>query len=132
MRAATGLCLDLALGLAVPALALDRTPAPPDARVYILAPSDGERVRGLVSVRFGLVGMGVAPAEIGTEHTGHHHPLIDVAELPPPDEPIPAYDQHRHFGGGQTEIVVELPPGERTLQLVLGDHNHVPRDPPAL
>lgn len=130
MRAATGLCLGLSLALALPVLAMERTPAPPDARVYFISPSDGERVGNPVTVRFGLVGMGVAPAGIEKENTGHHHLLIDVAELPPLDEPIPADDQHRHFGGGQTEIVVELPPGERTLQLVLGDHNHVPHDPP--
>lgn len=130
MRVAASLCLTL--GLALPALAQDRTPSPPDARVYFISPADGERVRGPLTVRFGLAGMGVAPAGVEKENTGHHHLLIDVAELPPLDQPIPADDQHRHFGSGQTEVVVELPSGPHTLQLLLGDLNHVPHDPPVL
>jgi len=75
--------------------------------------------------------MGVAPAGIDKAGTGHHHLLIDT-ELPPLGLPIPNDDQHRHFGGGQTETQVELPPGEHTLQLILGDDRHVPHDPPVV
>lgn len=110
------------------ALAEDRTPAPVRATVYIVTPADGATVSSPVTVVFGLKGMGVAPA--GTEHdkTGHHHLIID-APLPPADEPIPADDNHVHFGGGQTEYTIELLPGTHTLQLLLGDLNHVPHDP---
>ena len=126
------LALTIALLLAGPALAADRTPAPPGAVVYFITPADGETVANPVTVRFGLKGMGVAPAGVEKANTGHHHLLIDVADLPPLDEPIPADDQHRHFGGGQTEVTLDLPPGTHTLQLLLGDQNHIPFDPPVV
>jgi hypothetical protein len=108
-----------------------RTPAPEGAAVYFITPEDGARVTSPVLVRFGLSGMGVAPAGTQKEMTGHHHLLIDQ-ELEDADSPIPADDTHRHFGGGQTETRVELAPGEHRLQLVLGDHNHVPHQPPVM
>lgn len=110
------------------ALAADRTPAPEGASVYIVSPADGATVSSPVTVVFGLKGMGVAPAGTESEKTGHHHLIID-APLPPADEPIPADDNHVHFGGGQTEYTIELLPGTHTLQLLLGDLNHVPHDP---
>ena len=76
--------------------------------------------------------MGVAPAGVEKDKTGHHHLLVDVSELPPLDEPIPADDAHRHFGGGQTEVTLELPAGPHTLQLLFGDLNHIPHEPPIL
>ena len=127
MRLATT-ALALAL-LAAPALAQERTPSPAGARVYFIAPADGATVASPVTVVFGLAGMGVAPAGSEHENTGHHHLIVD-AKLPPFDEGIPADEHHRHFGGGQTEVVVELAPGRHTLQLLLGDMNHVPHDPP--
>ncbi len=108
------------------------TPAPEGASVYIIAPQDGETVKSPVRVQFGLQEMGVAPAGVGKENTGHHHLLIDVDQLPPLDLPLPKDDQHRHFGGGQTEAVVELAPGEHTLQLIMGDANHMPHAPPVM
>ena len=117
---------------ALPAIAADRTPSPPGAAVYIISPADGATVSSPVTVQFGLKGMGVAPAGIEKDKTGHHHLLIDVAELPPLDEPIPADDSHKHFGGGQTEVTLALPPGSHTLQLLLGDQNHIPHEPPVL
>jgi hypothetical protein len=105
------------------------TPAPDGARVYFVSPQDGETVTSPVVVRFGLEGLGVAPAGIEVANTGHHHLLINVDQLPDPDRPIPADDNHRHFGGGQTQVALELPPGEHSLQLMLGDHGHVPHDP---
>jgi hypothetical protein len=84
-----------------------------------------------VTVRFGLRGMGIAPAGIAMENTGHHHLLIDTA-LPPLDQPVPADAQHVHFGKGQTEAVVTLAPGIHRLQLLLGDHSHLPHDPPVV
>ena len=121
----------LIVGLAMAALAaLPRTPAPEGAQLYIITPQDGEEVEGQVVVRFGLRGMGVAPAGVEKEKTGHHHLLIDVDPLPPMDQPLPATESIVHFGGGQTETVIDLEPGTHTLQLVLGDHNHIPHDPP--
>ena len=81
-------------------------------------------------VRFGLQGMGVAPARVENDKTGHHHLLVNLTELPAMDQPIPADDNHVHFGGGQTETSIELEPGTHTLQLLVGDHNHIPHDPP--
>lgn len=110
------------------AQAQDATPAPADAKVYFISPKDGARIRGPVTVRFGLEGMGVAPAGVPFPNSGHHHLLVD-AELPPPDQPIPADEHHIHFGKGQTETVLNLVPGRHTLQLVLGDHLHIPFNP---
>lgn len=106
------------------------TPAPEGAEVYIISPMNGAEVSSPVTVRFGLKGMGVAPAGIDKEKTGHHHLLIDLDGLPDLNQPIPADANHRHFGGGQTEVSIELPPGEHSLQLLLGDMAHIPHNPP--
>ena len=109
----------------------ERTPAPEGVELYIIAPADGATVESPVTVRFGLRGMGVAPAGVGAAATGHHHLLVDT-ELPDLTRPIPADERHRHFGGGQTEVTLDLARGPHTLQLVLGDQNHVPHDPPVV
>ncbi|MGD8640312.1 MAG: DUF4399 domain-containing protein [Gammaproteobacteria bacterium] len=108
------------------------TPAPKDAKVYIISPSPGEIVTSPVTVRFGLVNMGVAPAGVDKKNTGHHHLLVDVKNLPAMDKPVPSDKQHIHFGGGQTQVVLELPKGKHTVQLLLGDKNHVPHTPPVM
>ena len=99
------------------------------AEAYLISPQDGETVSSPFTVRFGLRGMGVAPAGIEMPGTGHHHLIID-APLPAAGAPVPFDDRHKHFGKGQTETELSLPPGEHTLQLILGDHTHVPHDPP--
>ncbi len=123
--AATIICLLAMTGVQ----AGDRTKAPENVTLYIITPTDGESVTSPVMVRFGLSGMGIAPAGVEAPKTGHHHLLIDV-DLPPLDEPIPADEHHVHFGAGQTETTIELDPGTHTLQLLLADHNHTPHDPP--
>ncbi len=120
----------LLFSLSAAAGAADRSKAPKEAYAYIISPSDGETVPARFVVRFGLNGVGVAPAGVEREHTGHHHLLIDVEDLPPMDEPLPASDNIVHFGKGQTETLVELAPGKHTLQLLLGNHLHVPHYPP--
>lgn len=110
----------------------ERQPAADGAHVYFLSPVDGAVVGPEFTVRFGLAGMGVAPAGVEREKTGHHHLLIDLDTLPSLDQPLPATEQIKHFGGGQTETRLSLPPGEHTLQLVLGDHFHIPHNPPLL
>ncbi|MGQ0428985.1 MAG: DUF4399 domain-containing protein [Gammaproteobacteria bacterium] len=119
--------------LATSALAagLPRSSAPSGVQLYFIAPQDGATLSSPVTVRFGLSGMGVAPAGIAMESTGHHHLLIDTGP-PPLDRPIPANAQHLHFGKGQTEAEIGLPPGRHRLQLLLGDHLHIPHDPPVL
>jgi hypothetical protein len=107
-----------------------RTPAPENAQVYFLSPANGATVSSPVTIRFGLRGMGVAPAGVTTANTGHHHLLVDVETLPPDNLPIPNDANHRHFGLGQTETELTLPPGQHTLQLVLGDALHIPHQPP--
>lgn len=109
--------------------ALTRTPAPPDARVYFIEPADGATLSSPVRVVFGLEGAGVAPAGHDLAATGHHHLLIDTG-MPPAGQPIPNDDNHRHFGGGETEASISLSPGTHTLQLLFADHLHVPHDPP--
>ena len=109
-----------------------RNPSPAGAEVYFESPADGATARGPVTVRFGLKGMGVAPAGIRFDNTGHHHLLIDT-DLPADlGQPLPANEHVVHFGKGQTETTITLPPGRHTLQLVLGDALHIPHDPPVV
>ncbi|MDH4871657.1 DUF4399 domain-containing protein [Pseudomonas sp. BN515] len=123
----------LLLGAATATLAaVPRTPAPEGAQVYFIEPADGATVGQTFTVKFGLKGMGVAPAGVDVPATGHHHLLIDLAEQPEMDKPLPMTDSIRHFGKGQTETQVTLPPGTHTLQLLVGDKNHVPLEPPVI
>lgn len=107
----------------------DAPVAPKGASVRIISPIDGEEVSSPVTVVFGLTGMGVAPAGVDRDNTGHHHIIIDGGdELPKAGEPMT--DNVQHFGGGQTETTLELDKGEHTLQLIMGDKNHIPHNPP--
>ena len=108
------------------------SPAPANAEAYIIAPQDGESVPQTFTVKFGLSGMGVAPAGVQKDNTGHHHLLIDLNEYPNLTTSLPASENIRHFGGGQTETQLTLPPGEHTLQLLLGNYAHVPHDRPVM
>ena len=107
------------------------TPAPPNAYLYIGWPNNGEVIAAGKPFRvwFGLRDMGVAPKDVQFPNTGHHHLLIDT-DLPPPDQPIPSDRNHLHFGAGETETMLELPPGRHTLQLLMGDDKHIPHNPP--
>ena len=107
-----------------PISALAQTEAPPDAKAYIISPKDGDRLRSPFVVRFGLRGMGVTHAGNPTRNMGHHHLLVDVEEPLDPNEPIPTGRRHLHFGAGQTETELDLPPGRHSLRLVLGDADH--------
>ncbi len=110
-----------------------QTPSPAGAHVYIINLKDGDTVTSPFKVQFGLTGMGVAPAGVQKDNTGHHHLLIDTTLSPDQlKAPIPSDAQHVHFGGGQTETMVPLPPGKHTLQLVLGDWTHIPHVPPVM
>ena len=108
-----------------------RQSAPPGAHVYLHNPLAGVSVPQRFTVRIGLRGMGVAPAGVNHARTGHHHLLIDT-DPGPPDQPIPSDYNNIHLGNGQTEVVVTLPKGRHTLQLLLGDHNHTPHNPPVM
>jgi len=123
--------LGLALTLSAlnPALA---TESADGAKLYFITPSDGAELTSPITVKFGLSGMGVAPAGIDKKNTGHHHLLIDLDSLPNMSLPLPNDSQHKHFGGGQTEVNLELAPGKHTLQLLLGDMNHMPHTPAVL
>ncbi|HVE06243.1 MAG TPA: DUF4399 domain-containing protein [Paraburkholderia sp.] len=106
------------------------TPSPPGAQEYIIWPADGAVISGgKLWVRMGLRNMGVCPKGVNVPNSGHHHLLIDT-DLPPLDQEIPSDRQHLHFGAGETDARIELPPGKHTLQLLLGDYNHVPHSPP--
>jgi hypothetical protein len=123
---ALGVCL-----MAAFALAADRMAPPAGAEVYFIAPQNGAKVHSPVTIKFGLKGMGIAPAGIKFDNTGHHHLLIDtdVSELKL-DAPMPATDKIVHFGKGQTETTQTLAPGKHTLQLVFADYLHQSFDPP--
>lgn len=105
---------------------------PPDARVFFIGIEDGAVVESPFSVKFGIEGFGITPA--GTKgkirhKAGHHHLLVDVESLPDLDAPIPRDEHHLHFDAGETETMLDLPPGEHTLQLLLGDEDHEPQYP---
>jgi hypothetical protein len=114
------------------AWAQERTPSPAGAEVYIISPKNGATVKSPVTVQFGLKGMGVAPAGVKFENTGHHHLLIDTDVPKDLNAPLPTSDNVRHFGKGQTEASIDLKPGKHTLQLVLGDDKHTPHNPPVM
>ena len=105
--------------------------APAGAKVYFIHLKNGDAVASPLQVAFGLQGMGVAPAGIEKEGTGHHHLLVDVDAFDV-NAPLPADERHRHFGAGQTEVALTLSPGTHTLQLVLADQNHIPHHPPVM
>jgi uncharacterized protein DUF4399 len=123
---ALGVCL-----VAVTAFAADRMAAPAGAEVYFIAPQNGAKLHSPVTIKFGLKGMGIAPAGIKFDNTGHHHLLVDtdVSELKL-DAPMPATDKIVHFGKGQTETTLTLTPGKHTLQLIFADYLHQSFDPP--
>jgi len=127
-RILMGLGIALLAGMA---FAQDRTPAANGAEVYLIAPQDGAKIHGPVTVRFGLKGMGIAPAGVKFDNTGHHHLLIDTdfsdVKL---EAPLPMTDKIVHFGKGQTETTLTLTPGKHTLELLFADSSHVSFDPP--
>lgn len=118
-------------GNAAPAApaAMPRNKAPEDARVWFIEPQDGATVSSPVTVQFGVSGIALAPAGDARPDSGHHHLLINTG-MPALDQPVPKDERHLHFGKAQSEATVELPPGKHTLQMLLGDANHVPHDPP--
>jgi len=108
------------------------SPAAKDAYLYFVWPQNGMTIKGAFWCRFGLRNMGVTHAGDTKPNTGHHHLLIDVNEPLDPNAEIPSNKNHLHFGAGQTEARIDLPPGPHTLQLVLGDAEHIPFDPPVV
>ncbi len=125
--AATLLLLLLAISRAAHA---QGTRAPEDAYVYIISPADGETIAGAFWCRFGLRNMGITHSGDNFANSGHHHLFIDVDDSIAPGELIPHDRRHLHYAGGETEALVELPPGKHTLQLVLGDSEHLGFNPP--
>lgn len=113
--------------------AAERIAAPEGASVYLIGLEDGATVSNPVTLRFGARGIGIAPAGVEWDNTGHHHLIINVD---PADidysEGLPATDNIRHFGGGQTEVTLDLPTGTHTMWLLMGDWTHTPHEPPVM
>lgn len=116
----------------LPISARAQTAAPADAYLYIIWPNNGQRVKGAFWCRFGLRNMGISRAGDSAANSGHHHLLVDVDDPPKPGEVIPSDRNHLHFGAGQSEARIDLPPGRHTLQLVLGDADHKVFNPPVV
>jgi hypothetical protein len=133
MATTTAPTAPMAVATSVPVLSggYAKVAAPAGAAVYFIHLKNGDTVTSPVTVQFGLKGMGVAPAGVEKAGTGHHHLLVDLAALDV-NAPLPADDNHRHFGAGQTETLLALKPGVHTLQLLLGDQNHIPHHPPVM
>ena len=133
MRTLLVIALILAAPLAAPlAAAQERTPSPPGAKVFIIAPKNGATVHNPFTVKFGLKGMVIAPAGTKAENSGHHHLLIDSDPPADTNAPLPATDKIVHFGKGQTETSLTLSPGKHTLQLLFADAMHIPHNPPVM
>ncbi len=130
IRLALAACTSILASFTAIADNAERTPSPQGALVYIVSPLSGEQVTSPVKVVFGLSGMGIAPAGTERKNTGHHHLLVNGKQLPAMNQAMTKEVQH--FGGGQTETVLELAPGEHTLQLIMGDKGHVPHHPPVV
>ncbi|WP_407334220.1 DUF4399 domain-containing protein [Enterovibrio sp. 27052020O] len=122
----------LVTALFLPSSLLAATPSAADAEVFFIQPKDGETVPETFKVVFGLKGMDIAPAGDNQPNSGHHHLLIDVDSLVDFSLPLPANDNVKHFGGGQTETMLTLPKGKHTLQLLLADYLHIPHDTPVI
>ncbi|MEO0770848.1 MAG: DUF4399 domain-containing protein [Cyanobacteria bacterium J06649_4] len=129
---AVAIAISLCVAVSPAIAASNLSHADESAYSYLISPNDGQTVPSEFTVKFGLSGMGVAPAGVNKDGTGHHHLLIDVTDLPDLTQPLPATANIKHFGGGQTETTLELEPGEHTLQLLLGNYSHVPHDNPVL
>jgi hypothetical protein len=132
MRLLRLIALSVALALLSFAACAQGKPAPKDALLYFVWPQNNTVIKGAFWCRFGLRNMGVTHAGDTYPNSGHHHLLVDVNEPLNPNEPIPQDKAHLHFGAGQTETRIELPPGQHTLQLVLGDAAHYPFNPPVV
>ena len=111
--------------------AMPRTPSAEGARVFFITPADGDTVSSPVTLEFGIEGMTVVTAGDDTPQSGHHHLLVD-AEVPDLGLPVPADSNHIHFGDARTATELALEPGQHTLRLLLGDHLHIPHDPPVM
>lgn len=122
---------EIAAGTKAAPAALPRNEAAPGATVFFVSPLNGATVASPVAVKFGISGIAIQPAGVMSANSGHHHLLVDT-ELADPNLPVPSDPQHLHFGKGQTETTLELEPGEHTLQLVLGDSNHIPHITPVI
>src|SRR5277367_5038558 len=136
MRGLFAVLLVAGIGMCQPASAQQPpkggpTPSAPGAKVYFVDLKDGQTIPASPVIHFGLTNMGVAPAGTDRPNSGHHHLLSDV-DLPPLDQPIPNDFNHLHFGAGQTEAQITLAPGPHTLQLLLGDKDHIPHSPPVM
>ncbi len=107
---------------------LPRTPSADGASVFFITPANGTTVSNPIHIEFGIAGMDVVKAGVDQPHSGHHHLLIDT-DLPDVGLPIPADEHHIHFGDGSTATEISLPPGDHTLQMLLGDHRHIPHNP---
>jgi hypothetical protein len=108
---------------------------PKHAKLFFIGLANDSVVESPFKVRMGIRGFGITPAGttgIRRHQGGHHHLLIDVEQLPDMDAPIPADAHHLHYDRGETEAVLNLPPGRHTLQLLLGDEDHEPQNPPLL
>ena len=132
MRTVRLILLAAALASASSAVHAQGKPAPKEALLYFIWPQNGATIKGGFWCRFGLRNMGITHAGDDYQNSGHHHLLVDVTEPLDPKEPIPQDKNHLHFGAGQTETRLELPPGKHTLQLVLGDAKHYLFDPPIM
>ncbi|HEX4924904.1 MAG TPA: DUF4399 domain-containing protein [Bdellovibrionales bacterium] len=97
-------------------------------KVYFVTPKDGATVKPKFKIKFGVEGMSVKPAETMEVGTGHHHIIVNGASIPK-GQVIPKDEKHIHFGKGETQTELNLPPGEHTLTLQFADGAHLSYGP---
>ena len=120
------------LFLIAPDYSFGETPSYKTKKLFFITPLNGEQVISPVTIKFGITGMNILPAGVNKPMSGHHHLLINVKKLPNMNSPIPADNNHLHFGKGQTEVQLNLPSGRHTLQLLFGDYMHIPHEKPLI
>ena len=103
-----------------------------NSRVFFIQPHNNAILQNPIEIKFGLENMNLVAAGVDKPFSGHHHLLINVDQIPNLNLPIPADSNHLHFGGGQSNTTLELPPGKYTLQLLFADHHHIPHSPPII
>jgi len=114
----------------------DKTPAFGEMLTTLFNNSSGDQKAGMVNHLLSSVSPDILKQVLsGTGLAGLAGMLgAGNTQLTPEQlkQPIPVDAEHRHFGGGQTEVVLTLPPGQHTLQLVLADGSHLVHEPPVV
>jgi hypothetical protein len=97
-----------------------------EPQAYFTNVKDADVIEAPFVLRFGLSMRGLVPAGKTVDRAGHHHLLVNQPLPLDFKKPLPFTEKYIHFGKGQMEHVVDLPPGSYTFNLLLADQGHIP------